>query len=47
MAKKGKTLPISSFLQPCKFRNFTNSKTRYLKGDPLGFTQKAPLVGEL
>jgi hypothetical protein len=43
----GQTLPTSSFLQLCKFRNLTNSKTRYLKGDPLDFTQKAPIVCEL
>jgi hypothetical protein len=47
MAKMGKSMPTSSFLQLSKFRNFTNSNTRYLKGDPLGFTQKAPLLREL
>jgi hypothetical protein len=46
-AKTGQSLPTSSSLQLCKFRNFTNSKTRYLKGDPLDFTQKAPNVCEL
>jgi hypothetical protein len=46
VAKMGQTLSSSSFLQICEFRIITNSKTRYLKGDPLGFTQKAPLVGE-
>jgi hypothetical protein len=43
----GQTLPTSSFLQLCKFRNLTNSKKRYLEGDPLDFTQKAPIVCEL
>jgi hypothetical protein len=47
MAKTGKNMPTSTFLQLSKFRNITNSNTRYLKGDPLGFTQKAPLVREL
>src|SRR5579871_860151 len=47
MAKTGQTGPTSSSLQVCKFRNFTKSKTRYLRGDPLVFTQKAPLVCEL
>ena len=47
MAKTGQTLRISSFLQLCKFPNLNNSKMRYLKGDPLDFTQKAPLDGEL
>ena len=47
MAKMGKSMPTSSFLQLSKIRNFTNSNIRYLKGDPLGFTQKAPLVREL
>ena len=47
MAKTGQTGPTSSSLQLCKFRDFTNSKTRYLRGDPLVFTQKAPLVCEL
>ena len=47
MAKTGRTLGTSSFLQLCKFRNFTNNKARYLKGDPLDFTQKAPIVYEL
>jgi hypothetical protein len=47
MAKTGKIMPTSSFLQLSKFPNFTNSKTRYLKGDPLGFTQKDSLVREL
>ena len=47
MAKTGQTLPRSSFLQLCKFRKLTNSKTIHLKGDPLDFTQKAPLVPEL
>jgi hypothetical protein len=46
-AKTGKSMPTSSFIQLSKFPNFTNSKTRYLKGDPLGFTQKAPLLREL
>ena len=47
MAKTGQTLPSSSFLLLCLFRNLTNSKLRHLKGDPLYFTQKAPLVREL
>jgi hypothetical protein len=47
MAKTGQTGPTSSSLQLCKFRDFTNSKTEYLRGDPLDFTQKAPLVCEL
>jgi hypothetical protein len=47
MTETGQSLPTSSVLQLCKFRNFTNSKTRYLKGDQLDFTQKAPLVCEL
>ena len=47
MAKTGQTLPSSSFLQLCKFRNMTNSKMGHLKGDPLDFNQKAPLVREL
>jgi hypothetical protein len=47
VAKTGQSLPTSSFLQLCKFQNLTNKKTRYLKGDPHDFTQKAPLVGEL
>jgi hypothetical protein len=47
MAKTGQTGPTSSSLLLCKFRHFTNSKTRYLRGDPLDFTQKAPLVCEL
>jgi hypothetical protein len=46
-AKTGQTLRTSSFLQLCKFANLSNSKKRYLKGDPLDFTQKAPLVLEL
>src|SRR5579871_1334569 len=46
-AKTGQTGPTSSSLQLCKFRDFTNSKKRYLRGDPLDFTQKAPLVCEL
>jgi hypothetical protein len=45
--QNGQKLATSSFLQLCKSRNFTNSKTRYSKGDPLDFTQKAPLVCEL
>jgi hypothetical protein len=47
MAKTGQSLPTSSFLQLWNFRNLTNSKTRFLKGDPLDFTQKTPLVCEL
>jgi hypothetical protein len=47
MAKTGQFLPTSSFLQLCKFLNMTNCKARRLKGDPLDFTQKAPLVCEL
>jgi hypothetical protein len=47
MAKSGQTLSTSSFLQLSKFRNFTNSKTKYLKGDPLNFTEKAPIICEL
>jgi hypothetical protein len=47
MAKMGQSLPTSFFLQLCKFQNLTNSKTIYLKGDPLDFTQKAPIVSEL
>src|SRR5579871_2366145 len=47
MAKTDQTGPTSSSLQLCKFRDFTNSKPRYLRGDPLVFTQKAPLVCEL
>src|SRR5579871_3429367 len=40
VAKTGQTGPTSSSLQLCKFRDFTNSKTRYLRVDPLVFTQK-------
>ena len=47
MAKTGQTGPTSSSLQLCKFRDYTNSKTRYLTGDPLDFTQKTQLVCEL
>jgi hypothetical protein len=47
MTKMCQTLRTSSFLQLCKFPNLTNSKKRYLKGDPLDFTQKAPLILEL
>jgi hypothetical protein len=47
MAKTGKSLPTSSFLQLSKFRNFSKSNTTYLNGDPLGFTQKAPQLREL
>jgi hypothetical protein len=47
MPKTGQTGPTSSPLKLCKLRDFTNSKKRYLRGDPLDFTQKAPLVCEL
>ena len=47
MAKTGQTLSTSLSLQLCKFPNFTNSKKRYLKGDQLHLTQKAPPVHEL
>ena len=47
MAKTGQTLPTSSFLQLCMVRTLTNSKMRHLKGDPLDYTKKAPLVREL
>jgi hypothetical protein len=47
MAKTGKTLPTSVFLQLCRFPNFTNSTTRYLKGVPLHLIQKGCLVCEL
>jgi hypothetical protein len=47
MAKTGQTLPTSLSLQLCKSPNFTNSKKRYLKGDPLDLTQKALLFHEL
>jgi hypothetical protein len=39
MAKTGQTVQTSSFLQLCIFPTVTNSKKRYLKGDPLDFTQ--------
>jgi hypothetical protein len=47
MAITRKSIPTLSFLQLSKFRNLTNSNTRYLKGDPLGFIQKAQLLREL
>ena len=47
IAKTGQTLRPCFFLQLCLFHNFTNSKTRYLKGVPLDLTQKARFVCEL
>jgi hypothetical protein len=47
MAKTGYTLPIFFFLQLCKFPNFINSDTTYLKGVPLDLTQKGWIVCEL
>jgi hypothetical protein len=43
MGKTDQSSPTSSFLQLCKFRNFTNGKARHLKGDPHDFNQKTRL----
>jgi hypothetical protein len=40
--QNGLNLATSSFLQLCNSRNFTNSKTRYSKDEPLDFPQKVP-----
>jgi hypothetical protein len=41
--QNGQNLATFSFLQLCKSRNLTNSKTRYSKDEPLDFPQKVRL----